>query len=94
MLTDQGSVFISKEWKSNFSLAEISLINKGAESHNSLRLCEKYHSTVRTIYQKLGPDHPYFPCGIALSKFVQVMNEAVGTHGLVPRKLPDVTEYD
>ena len=68
MLTDQGSVFVSKDWKSNCSMAEIKLFHTGTESHNSLGLCQKYHSTLRTIYQKLRSDRPNLPCDIALSK--------------------------
>lgn len=102
ILTDQGSVFISKEWNSNCDLAQIRLIHTGTESHNSLGLCEKYHSTLRTIFQKLRCDFPNLPCDIALAKSVQAMNETVGPHGLVPSllvfgvipKIPNISQYE
>ena len=83
LLTDQGSVFLSKEWAYNCETSEIKLHHTGTESHNSLGIGEKYHSTLRTIYQKGRCDHRDLPENIALAKSVQAMNETVGPHGLV-----------
>ena len=55
MLTDQGSIFLSKEWRFSCDRVDISLQNTGTESHNSLGIREKYHSTLRTIYNKVAP---------------------------------------
>lgn len=68
IMTDQGSVFISKEWKSNCDLEKIELIHRATESHNSLGLCEKHHSNLRMVYQKLRCDHPDVHCDIAVLK--------------------------
>ena len=87
LLTDQGSVFLSKEWAYNCESSEIKLHHTGTESHNSLGIGEKYHSNLRTIYQKVCCDHRNIPEDVALAKSVQAMNETVGPLGLVPSLL-------
>lgn len=54
VLLDQGSVILSNEWSSNFELSGIKLFHSGTESHKSLGIGEKYHSTLRTIYRRFG----------------------------------------
>lgn len=102
VLPDQGSVFLSREWKYNCECSRIYLLNTGTESHSSLGTAEKYHSTLRKMYRKVLFDHLKMPDGIALAKSVQAMNETVGAHGLVPTllafevipKLPYISERD
>ena len=87
MLTDQGSIFLSKEWRFNYDRVDISLQNTGAESHNSLGRGEKYHSTLRTIYNNVAHEHPDLARDVALDLSVQAMTCTVGPHGLVPSLL-------
>lgn len=102
ILAYQGSVFLSNKWNSNCELAKIKLIHTGTESHNSLSLCEKYYATLRTIYQKWRCDFPNLTCHISLQKSVQTINEAVGSHDLVPSildfgiipKITDISKYE
>lgn len=86
-LTDQGSVFVAKEWEHNCETNDIKLRHTGTESHNSLGAGEKYHSTLRTIYQKVRTEHRNVPVDVALTICVKAMNDSVGPHGLVPSLL-------
>lgn len=83
MLTDQGYVFLSKEWDYNCEQTVISLIKTGTECHSSLVIGEKYHSTFRTIYGKVLCHEPRLPEEIELAEYVQSLNETVDPHGLV-----------
>ena len=83
MLTDQGSIFLSKEWRFNCDRVDISLQNTGTESHNSLGIGEKYHSILRTIYNKVAHEHPDLARDVALALSVQAMNCTVGPHGRI-----------
>lgn len=47
MLVDQGSVFISDEWKYACELNKIQLVETGTESQNSLGAVEKFRSYLR-----------------------------------------------
>jgi len=87
MLTDQGSAFVSKEWKYNCELAEIELRHTGTESHNSLGSAETYHALLRRTYQKTRMDHPTVPVDVSLALTVKAMNSTVGPDGLCPQLL-------
>jgi hypothetical protein len=58
MLTDQGSFFVSADWKNACELVNVSLRHTGTESHNSLGAGEQIHSRIRTIYNKISAEHP------------------------------------
>jgi transposase InsO family protein len=47
VLTDQGSVFLSAQWKHACDLGKIHLRHTGTESHNSLGSGEQIHSKLR-----------------------------------------------
>ena len=87
MLTDQGSVFVSREWKYNCEVAQIELKHTGTESHNSLGAGETYHAILRVVYQKTRRDHPTVPCDVTLALTVKAINSTVGSHGLCPQLL-------
>lgn len=53
MLIDQGSVFMSDEWKFACDLNGIELLATGAESHNSLGASESFHAYLRRTYNKV-----------------------------------------
>ena len=82
MLTDQGSVFVSREWKYNCEVAQIELKHTGTESHNSLGAGETYHAILRVVYQKTRRDHPTVTCDVTLALTVKAINSTVGPHGL------------
>jgi hypothetical protein len=83
ILTDQGCVFLSTEWKHACKLGKVSLRHTGTESHNSLGAGEQIHSRIRTIYNKISADHPNLQPSIILSIAVKAIATA-GTAGLVP----------
>jgi hypothetical protein len=58
MLTDQGSVFLSRDWKASCAALGIRLRHTGMESHNSLGTGERFQALLRHIYNKVSLDHP------------------------------------
>ena len=99
VLTDQGSVFMSKEWAFNCASSGIQLRHTGTEGHNSLGACDTYHAILRRIYQPVRADQNTLPPDLCLSVAVNAVNDTVGPHGLCPtllvfgviHKMPDVT---
>lgn len=87
MLTDQGSVFVSKEWEYNCELAKIELKHTGTESHNSLGSDETYHALMRRVYCKTRAEHPTVPEDVSLALTVKAINSTVGPDGLCPQLL-------
>lgn len=87
MLTDQGSVFMSKEWEYNCESASIELRHTGTESHNSLGAGETYHALLRRVYQKTRHGHPSLAPDLCLSITVKAVNSTVGPDGLCPQLL-------
>jgi hypothetical protein len=61
MHTDQGSIFLSREWKSNCAALGIRLRHTGTESHDSLGTRERFQASLRRIYNKVSLDHPLVP---------------------------------
>jgi len=102
MLTDQGSVFTSANWENACETVDIHLRNTGSQSHNSLSANEKYHDTLRTIYNKVRHEYPKLPVDVSLALSVKAMNDTVGPDGLVPSllvfgvlpKLPSISPRD
>lgn len=87
MLTDQGSVFISKEWSFNCSEENITLKHTGTESHNSLGSGETYHAILRRIFSRTRSEFPNLPVDICLSLAIKAINSTVGPSGLCPQLL-------
>lgn len=86
-LTDQSSVFVSAEWTHACETNGIHLRHTGTESHNSLGACEKYHPTLRIIYNKVRLDFLSVPATLALQISVKAMNDCTGPDELVPSLL-------
>ena len=87
MLTDQGSVFMSKEWEYNCETASIELRHTGTESHNSLGAGETYHALLRRVYSKTRHEHDGLNPGLCLRISIKAINSTVGPDGLCPQLL-------
>lgn len=87
VLTDQGSVFTSKEWNARCKDAEVSIDNTGTESHNSLGKGETYHSILRRFYNKVKLTHPQLSKELRLSMALKALKDTAGPNGLVPTLL-------
>ena len=87
ILTDQGSVFTSKEWEQRCKEAEVSIDTTGTESHNSLGKGETYHALLRRVYNKVNTSHPELPKELGLAMTVKAINDTAGPNGLVPTLL-------
>jgi hypothetical protein len=86
-MTDQGSVFLSKEFTTNCAALGIHLRHTGTESHNSLGSGETFHGPLRRIYGKLQRYHPNIPDDVRLSMSVHAMNITSGPDVIVPAQL-------
>ena len=84
---DQGSYFVSDYFQT--CCAELGIISKPTptESHNSLSLCERYHSIIRRVFLKLKSQHKNLPKEIILSTSVHAVNTTARPIGLVPTLL-------
>lgn len=87
VLSDQGSVFTSKEWEARCAETEISVESTGTESHNSLGKGETYHALLRRVYNKVKLTHPQLPKELVLALSVKALNDTAGPNGLVPSLL-------
>jgi len=102
MLVDQGSVFVSDEWKYACEINDIEFKETGTESHNSLGAGETYHAIVRRIYMKLRRDYPKLTPKLLLAMAIKAVNDSAGPEGLVPSllvfgtmpKLPNVARLE
>lgn len=87
VLTDQGSVFMSIEWKFNCESEEIDLFHTGTESHNSLSSGETYHTILRRVFNKTKSEYTNLQAYIVLALTVKAINRTVGPKGLFPQLL-------
>lgn len=102
VLTVRGSDFVAAEWTNACEVSGIQLRHTGRESYNHLGVQEKYHSTLRTISNKLHKEHSTFLADLFLALYVKAMNYCIGTDGLVPSllffgvipSLPDISPRD
>jgi hypothetical protein len=87
MLTDQGSVFMSRTWRGMCAVADISLRHTGVESHNSLNVGESLHGPLRRIYLRVHDSHPGLTTELCLAISVKAMNDTFNADGLCPTLL-------
>ena len=87
MLTDQGSVFMSKEWEYNCETASIELRHTGTDSHNSPGAGETYYALLRRVYRKTRHEHDALNPGLCLRISIKAINYTVGPDGLCPQLL-------
>lgn len=57
------------------------------EGHNALELGDRYHATLRLVYNAIRMEHTDFPSPLALRLAVKAINDTVGRNGLVPTLL-------
>jgi len=84
---DQGPQFTSEYFK--VSCSQLGIITKetSTESHNSLGLCERYHSIIRRVYNRLKEEDPRQVKETRLSLAVHAVNNTAGPEGLTPTVL-------
>ena len=87
LLVDQGSVFVSDEWRHACQLNQIELVPTGTGSHNSLHVGESYHAYLRRLYRKIQKDFPRIPDRVALAIATKAINDTTGPKGLCPTLL-------
>ena len=81
---DQGSNFVSKEFKGSASVLGINLIEAPVESPASMSVVERYHGPLRIAYQKLRRDLPKDSKTAILQWAVHCVNSTVGPEGICP----------
>ena len=81
---DQGPQFSAKYFQ--VACSQNGIISKGTltQSHNSLGLCERYHSIIRQVYNKLKEEDPSQDEHTRLSLAVHAVNNTTGPGGLNP----------
>lgn len=84
---DQETAFDSTEFRRTEREARVALQFSGVESHNSIGVWERYHSTLRRIYNKVQEDHPLVLEETALRMAIKGCNDTAGPRGLVPTML-------
>ena len=87
LLVDNGSVFVSSEWKYACNINSIQLQSTGIESHNSLSAGETYQAYLRRCYNKIRADFPKLSDELLLAMATKAMNDTAGPSGLIPTLL-------
>jgi hypothetical protein len=77
-------VFSSAAFGQTCAAHEITMKTTGVESHSSLGVGERYHASLRRIYQKLREENPGVERVVLLQCAVFAMNSTLGTDGFVP----------
>eukprot|EP00171_Calliarthron_tuberculosum_P002098 IDg2098t1 len=85
--TKDAFKFESDEWKSLLRTAGIEHVESGEQSHNSLRIGERYHSFLKRIYNRVCMAHQDLSERESLSIAVHAMNNTAGPNGLTPTLL-------
>ncbi len=87
MLADQGSAFLSDEWRHACELNSIHLIPTGTESHNSLGSGEAYHAYLRWTFNEIQEESPSVTDDVLLALSVKAINDCTGPKELCPTLL-------
>ncbi len=87
LLVDQGSVFVSDEWRNACELNNVGLVPTGTESQNSLHAGEAYHAYLRRVYNKVHRDYPLVPDNVALAIATKAINDTTRPRGSCPTLL-------
>lgn len=79
---DEGPQFTAKHFQA--SCSQIGIISKETptQSQSSLSICERYHSIIRKVYNKLKEDFPTQKKHHRLSLAVHAANNTAGPEGL------------
>lgn len=78
------TAFDSEEFRRTAIEAGVALQFSGVELHNSLGVGERYHSTLRRVYNKVQEDHIRITEETALRMAIKVSDDTAGPTGLVP----------
>lgn len=81
---DQGSSFISSEFKSNATAEGIEVVEAPIENPESMSHTERYHGPFRNAFDKLRKDLPKEPLQDILRHAVYCVKNTVGPEGLCP----------
>lgn len=81
---DQGSQFVSKEFKSSVEFAGIKLLEAPIESPGTMSHVERYHGPLRAAYEKLQTSLPSENSTDLLQMAVFAVNSTIGPEGLCP----------
>lgn len=84
---DEGPEFRSSEWKNLLQTAGIQFKLSGVESHNAINSGERYHSYLRSIFERVRNEHNELDNDDILSIAVKACNDTAGPNGLVPTLL-------
>lgn len=84
---DRGNNFSSDFFQLACAEFGINTSEKPTESHNSLSLCERYHSIIRRIFRKLRLNFPDMSKETLLSLSTHAGNTTAGSEGLTPSLL-------
>lgn len=80
---DHEMAFDSEEFRRTAVEAGAALQFSGVESHNYLGVGERYHSTLRRVYNKIQEDHSRITEETALRMEIKGCNDTAGPNGLV-----------
>ena len=81
---DQGSNFISKEFRQSASSQGIEIMEAPVESPNTMSHVERYHGPIRTAYERLEMELPSESKDYLLQMAVYGVNSTMGPEGLCP----------
>ena len=81
---DRQSCFRAKWFKNTCNILGIHAKFMATENHNSLGLCERYHSPLRRILKKLKIDFPTMGKKDCLSLATHAVDNTAGPDGLTP----------
>lgn len=81
---DQGPQFSAEYFQVACSQKEIISEGKPGQSHNSLGLCERSHSVIIRVYNKLNDEDPNQNKHVKLSPAAHAVNNTTGADGLTP----------
>ena len=81
---DQGTNFVSSEFRSLADTSGITVIEAPIESPNTMSHVERYHGPLRTAYEKLAQDLPKKNANLLLQHAVYAVKSTIGPEGLCP----------
>lgn len=84
---DRQPAFRSTFFKSTCNQLGIHAKITPTESHNSLSICERYHSIIRRVFNRLKCDFPALNNNTKLAVTTHAVNNTAGPDGLVPTLL-------
>ena len=84
---DRESSFVSDKFRNNAKDNGVDLQFSGIESHNAIGQGERYHHTLRRIFNIVTKEHPSISDKHILRLSIKAINDTIGPNGLVPSLL-------